>query len=179
MKRLFLYFFTTISILSSGCGENLIFDQQQTLPNGIWSYRDSINFDFSIADTSKIYNLYVSVEHQEDYPYQNIYVMTHTKFPTGERPAQRINIDLATNSGQWLGEKSGKSFTHRVDLQQNAYFNRVGNYTLTLHQFMRQDSLPIRSVRFAIEDAKLSREKVTIKQGERPKNEKQEKYLIR
>ena len=169
-----------VSVLVFGsCGESRLYDKKQAILNETWTYKDTLNFDFEIADTFKIYNLYVDIEHSENYPFQNIYLMTHTKFPSGERPAQRINVDLANSAGSWLGKKSGKNFTHRIDLQENAYFNKAGKYTLTLAQFMRQDSLPISSIRFGVEDTKQTRDKVDVKQGERPKEKAKSKYLIK
>ncbi len=167
------------ALVFASCGENWIYDKKISISNAQWTYKDSLNFDFEIVDTFKIYNLYVEVEHDETYPFQNIYLMTHTKFPDGERPAQRINVDLANTAGSWLGKKNDKNFTHRIDLQENAYFNKAGKYTLTLAQFMRQDSLPISSVRFGIEDTKQTRDKVSVKQGERPKTKPQSKYLVK
>jgi gliding motility-associated lipoprotein GldH len=105
--------------------------------------------------------------------------MTHTKFPNGLRPAQRLNVDLAEKSGQWRGNKSGNTWTHRVDLQEGAYFSQAGKYTLTISQYMREDSLPhLNTMRFAIEATQLSRNQVELKQGDRPKDN-QKKYLIR
>lgn len=173
----YFVFFAVLFFYS--CGENFMYDKTVEIPNHHWTYRDSLIFDFEIADTNKIYNLYLEINHDEAFAYQNIYVMTLTKFPNGMRPSQRLNIDLAEKSGQWKGEKSGKTWTHRVDLQEGAYFSQIGKYTLTLGQFMRQDSLPhINKVRFAIEETKLDKGKVEVKQGERPK-EAQKKYLIR
>lgn len=172
----FILFLLTFIVFAS-CGDGWMYDKKYDISNKTWTYKDTLNFDFEIKDTFKIYNLYLEVTHDEVYPYQNLYLMTKTAFPTGERPSQRINIDLATNDGVWLGKKSGKSFTHRVDLQQNAYYNRPGKYTLTLAQYMRQDSLPIESIRFGIEDTKLTRDKIQIKSGERPKEKKSNNYL--
>jgi gliding motility-associated lipoprotein GldH len=178
MKYSQIMLFFVFALVFASCGENWIYDKKMSISNARWTYQDSLNFDFEIADTFKIYNLYVEVEHDETYPFQNIYLMTHTKFPSGERPAQRINVDLANSAGSWLGKKSGKNFTHRIDLQENAYFNKMGKYTLTLAQFMRQDSLPISSIRFGVEDTKQTRDKVSVKQGERPKVKPQSKYLV-
>jgi gliding motility-associated lipoprotein GldH len=157
--------------------EHFLYDKKCDIANAHWSYSDTLNFDFEIKDTFKIYNLYMEVEHPDNYSFQNLYVMTHTKFPSGERPSQRINVDLAANNGEWLGKKSGTNFTHRIDLQQNAYFNVSGKYQLTLAQFMRVDSLPIKSIRFFVEETKQTRDQIDVKKGDRPAAQK--KYIIR
>ncbi len=168
-----------IAICFAACGENLMYDKKYEIQQQRWAYKDTLNFDFEIKDTMKIYNLYLEIEHGNTYPYQNLYLMTHTKFPSALRPAQQMNVDLAEKSGKWLGKKSGNNWTQRVDLQKDAYFSESGKYTLTLEQFMRRDSLPeINCIRFAVEETKQTREQVEVKKGEKPK-EGQKKYLIK
>ena len=176
----FFYIILLFSLLFTACGgEDFIFDKKYEIQNQRWTYKDTLDFNFEIKDTLKIYNLYLEIEHGDVYPYQNLYMMTHTKFPDGLRPKQQLNVNLAEKSGKWEGKKSGKNWIQRVDLQKDAYFSESGNYTLTLEQFMRRDSLPeIKSVRFAIEATKLSREQVKLKKGEMSK-EGQKKYLIK
>jgi gliding motility-associated lipoprotein GldH len=177
-----ILFFLIISSFAAvtfiACDKDSLLDKKVAISQQGWTYQDSLNFDFNIKDTMKIYNLYLEVEHGELYPYQNLYVMTHTRFPNGIRAAQRINIDLAQKTGKWLGKSSGSTFTHRVDLQEGAYFNEAGQYTLTLAQHMRRDSLAdIKSVRFVIEQTEQTRDKVELKKERKPQ-EQQKKYLI-
>lgn len=170
-------------IFFSSCKEKYSFDKKYDIANQSWKYIDTLNFDFEIKDSMKIYNLYLEVTHGDSYPYQNLYMMTHTKFPNGMRPSQLLNIDLAEKTGKWQGEKSGDNWTQKVDLQKGAFFNQVGKYTLTLSQYMRQDSLPaLKSIRFAIEETKQSRNediKTDKKPSEKSKGniEAQKKYV--
>ena len=179
MFKHFISIFCT-GILLSACSENFFYEKKYTFPGERWTYQDSINFDFTISDTLKIYNLYLEVEHGDAYPYQNLYTMTHTRFPAGQRPAQQLNIDLAEPSGKWQGKKSGGNWIQRVDLQRGAYFSQLGSYTLTLHQYMRSDSLPaLKSIRFAIEQTKDQRD-ANVKEDKKERKgnaEAQRKYL--
>ena len=166
--------------LLSSCSDNYVYQKKHEFPGERWTYQDSINFDFTISDTLKIYNLYLEVEHGDAYPYQNIYTMTHTRFPGGQRPAQQLNIDLAEKSGKWQGKKSGSTWLQRVDLQRGAYFSQLGNYTLTLHQYMRSDSLPaLKSIKFAIEQTENQRDATMkeVKKERKGNAEAQRKYL--
>jgi gliding motility-associated lipoprotein GldH len=174
----FLIINTLIAVGFTACDKDFLLDKKIEISQKGWAYKDTLNFDFDIKDTMKIYNLYLEIEHGELYPYQNLYVMTHTRFPNGIRAAQRINIDLAQKTGKWLGKNSGNTFTHRVDLQEGAYFNEAGNYTLTLAQHMRNDSLAdIKSIRFVMEQTTQTRDKVELKKERKPQ-EKQKKYLV-
>jgi gliding motility-associated lipoprotein GldH len=171
------------AFLLSACSENFIFEKKHVFPNAKWTYQDSVNFDFTILDTLKIYNLYLEIEHGDTYPYQNIYTMTQTLFPEGQRPSQLLNVNLAEQSGKWEGKKSGENWTQRVDLQKGAFFSQSGNYTLTLRQYMRTDSLPdVKSIKFAVEQTSDVRkpEDMQIKKEKKEKKgnaEAQRKYL--
>jgi gliding motility-associated lipoprotein GldH len=168
------------SLVFLACEKDYLVDKKNNIANEKWTYRDSLNFDFEIKDTLKIYNLYLEIEHGESYPFQNLYVMTHTKFPNGIRAAQRLNVDLAEKTGKWQGEKSGNKWTHRVDLQQGAYFSQSGKYCLTLAQFMRHDSLPeLNSVRFIVEETAQNRSETANKKEKAPNKDAQKKYLIK
>lgn len=165
-------------LLLSACGDKYMHDSSKKIDANTWAYKDTLDYAFSIKDTMKIYNLYLEVSHGEAYPFQNLYVMTHTQFPNKMRVAQQLNIDLAEKSGQWRGKKSGGTWTHRVDLQEGAYFSQVGDYSLTLAQHMRKDSLPaLENIRFIVEETPQSRDKVDIKKGQRPQ-ETQKKYIV-
>lgn len=179
LRKTFLPVVCTALLLSS-CSENFIYDKKHQLEGERWTYRDSVDFNFTIADTLKIYNFYLEVEHGDAYPFQNIYTLTHTRFPGGQRPAQLLNIDLAEKSGKWQGKKSGGNWIQRVDLQRGAYFSQMGDYTLTLHQYMRSDSIPsIHSIRFAIEQTDQQRDgkMPEVKKERRGNAEAQRKYL--
>jgi gliding motility-associated lipoprotein GldH len=181
MKLNILIGISLLSLSFFACEKTYLSDKKYEIANQQWAYRDSLNFDFEIKDTMKIYNLYLEIEHGEAYPFQNLYVMTHTKFPSGARPSQRLSIDLAEKSGKWQGKQSGKNWSQRVDLQQGAFFSESGKYCLTLAQFMRQDSLPeVKSVRFIVEETAQNRgQQIETRKEKQTSKEAQKKYLIK
>ena len=139
--------------LFTGCGPDLIFDQTHIVQNEKWAYSDSATFEVPIPDTGSVYNLYLDIEHSTDYPFQNLYLMIHTTFPSGKRLDQRLSVDLLTKSGLLLGDCSGNECDLRVRLQEGAYFNESGNYRFAIEQFTRRDSLQgIRGLSLRIED---------------------------
>ncbi len=143
MKNIiFATFGFAIVLLLTACGkEKTIFEKEYPIQNSAWTYADTLNFAFDIADTTALYDIVVHIKHRADYGFQNLYTRIHTKFPTGERRTQTLNFDLADNTGQWNGKKSGSSRDFEVKIQQNAFFNQVGQHVITLEQLMRKESL--------------------------------------
>jgi gliding motility-associated lipoprotein GldH len=148
---LLLIFCTTLSFL--GCKEDFYFESNKVITSDQWSYQDSLDFTFSIADTSMVYNLYLDVNHSMEYPFQNIYLQVATQFPSGKRLKERLPIDFADKTGIWYGNCDSEWCNLRVNLQQGAFFNAIGDHTITLEQFMRVNPLPgIRRLSIKLED---------------------------
>ncbi len=142
----FPFFFTS-------CGSEYAYDRTYELEGQAWAYEDTLTYTFAILDTLAIYNLYLEVEHSTDYNYQNLYTQIHTTFPSGERLTELLSLELADKSGFWLGDCGSDYCTLRVPIQQGAYFNQAGSYTITVEQYMRVNPVEgVRSIRFFLED---------------------------
>ena len=154
--------------------EKVLFEKEYAWKDAQWHNSDTLNFDFNIADTMALYDLVLTVKHRTDYSFQNIYTQISTKFPSGERPKQLINVDLADNTGKWNGEGSGKTRTYDIDIQQNAFFNQSGKYTITLEQFMRTEALAgVESVALRVVDKEAKRDLEKEKNGHKHGHKKE------
>jgi gliding motility-associated lipoprotein GldH len=149
-----------IACLSTACKkEKVLFEKEYPFPTAQWQHRDTLNFAFDIADTMALYDIFLTVKHRTDYAFQNIYTQISTQFPTGQRPQQLVNVDLADNTGAWNGTGAGKMRTYNVDIQQNAFFNQSGKYVITLEQFMRTETLAgIESISLRLVDKQAKRD---------------------
>jgi gliding motility-associated lipoprotein GldH len=163
--RSYLYYFlpgfALLTVFLTSCdSRDIIFEKKVELKDKRWTYADSLQYTFPIKDTTKIYSIYLQVAHEQVYPFQNIYLMLHTQFPSGKRIDNRINIDLAEPTGKWNGDCSGDVCELEIPIQEGAYFNETGNYTLTVEQYLRQDTLVgISAVKVMLEDTGKKRGK--------------------
>ncbi len=147
-----------LGILVFSCGKNYQYQKSYDLEGEQWTYADSLSFSFDIQDTTKIYNLYLQLEHSTDYDYQNLYTYIHTQFPSGDRLDEKLSLQLANKAGYWEGKCGKKHCKLTIPIQENAYFNQLGTHSLILEQYMRMDSLPgIKSIAFMLEDTKVKR----------------------
>ncbi len=156
LRRKILIFI--LPLLLFGCGKDLEYQKTYQIPDNAWSYQDSLNFNFNIEDTTRIYNLFLEIEHQNTYSYQNLYTSIHTRFPGGERLTETLSLELADKAGNWMGKCSGVSCKLRIPIQQNAFFNASGDYEITLEQYMRKNPIEgIKSISFLLEKTKNTR----------------------
>jgi gliding motility-associated lipoprotein GldH len=142
MSSIFSHFGLFFSLLLfTACGDRPVFESTKQFEQGIWMYRDTVNFDFNIADTSARYDLGLVLQHAVNYPNQNIYVRLKTKFPDGRRVTDVQSFDFFDQQGKALGKCSGNGCSLESELQKNTKFRQAGNYVLTVEQWMRRDSL--------------------------------------
>ena len=122
------------------CGPDLVYEARQEMP-GVWTYADTVAFDYEIADTTRAYDLSLGVEHSTAFATENLYAKFVTRYPNGEVQEESVSLALADAFGNWLGDCAGDRCELKVPLQDSARFPAPGRYGLTLRQYMRQDSV--------------------------------------
>ena len=158
MHKQIIPFLLLVGIMLQSCGKDYAYQKEYDIPQMTWDYMDTLNFNFEIEDTLTLYNLYLQIEHVEDYAYQNLYTKISTKFPEGELLEEVLSLELADKVGNWEGQCSGEVCKLTIPIQENAYFNTNGEYQITIEQFMRKSPLVgIRKIGFILEKTAKSK----------------------
>ena len=126
-------------LLIYACSESHFYSEGKIIANAEWSYSDTLTYQVDIVDTTARYDIGLDVEHSTEFEFQNLYIRIHTRFPDGETVSQTLPIDFADHTGLWYGDCSGRHCKLRVQLQQNARFDRIGQHTFEFIQYMRED----------------------------------------
>ena len=126
--------------LLTACGPEVVYESRHDMP-GAWSYADSADFRYAIADTSAAYDLTLTLEHTDAFATQNLYARFVTTYPSGGREVQDVSLELADRFGNWLGECSGEACELTIPLQDGARYPELGEYGLTLLQHGRTERL--------------------------------------
>jgi gliding motility-associated lipoprotein GldH len=130
-----------VAIMLTSCGDQYIFEAETDIPNAQWSYRDTLDFKIPVADTAQLYNLYIRFTHADTFPNQNIYLKLYTRFPDGKRVTRIRSFDLFDMQGTPQGKCSGGQCQTQILLQDNLYFNQLGEHLITLEQYSRSSPL--------------------------------------
>ena len=139
MRYLILLF--TSGLLLTSCGPDVVYDQAQATDAGGWTYADSLTFEFIITDTTRRYDMVLSLDHATDFPTQNLYVELATEFPDGRRTVQPVSLELANNYGEWFGDCGVERCDFSVAIQPAARFDEVGAHRLVVKQYSRDERL--------------------------------------
>lgn len=146
-------FVIAIALGFASCGPNYVYEHTLDCPEEGWSFQDSLEAVFEVADSNTIYNLHLILDHSTSFSYQNFYTRVHTTFPNGERLTEQLSLELAGKGGVWLGDCGSDACELDIPIQQGVFFNQIGKYHISIEQFSRQDPLKgIRSISFALED---------------------------
>lgn len=135
----FLLFIIVISSLA--CGDVPVYEETQIIPNGIWSYDESREFNFTIDDATAKYNLFLDIDHSINFPFENLYLKVSTSFPDNTSVTDTLSVEMMDATSRWAGKCGGEDCDLRVFLQENTKFKESGNYTLNFEQFTRESSL--------------------------------------
>ncbi len=133
------YFIFACIILSS-CGPAAYFSQSITIPETGWTYDNGLSVNFDIPDTTGVYDLYLTLDHSEDYKNENLYVKIVTIFPDKDTINDIVSIQLIDDDGFWLG-KGSSTLTQQTLLQTDFKFLDKGSYTIEIEQHSREAQL--------------------------------------
>jgi len=157
-KIFFILLFASSMFIS--CDKNRVYEKNKEIKDYIWDSKNKASFTFEIADTTKLYNIYINVRHADFYQFSNIWLITYTTFPDGNKIEKRVEIPLANEEGKWRGEGMGDIWDCSYLIQQGAHYSIPGKYIIELEQNMRKDPLPaIMAIGIRVDNTQISRSK--------------------
>jgi gliding motility-associated lipoprotein GldH len=153
LKRV-LTFIILLTLLS--CSRSHVYEKYEPVKQNEWKYNEAISFPVEIKDDNKLYNIYVSVRHGEEYPFSNLWVQLLVKKPGNIEENKRFSLSLAEQDGRWFGTRLGSIYDISPFLVLKNYpVPKKGLYNFILRHAMRQDIVPgIMDVGIRVEEAK-------------------------
>ena len=137
-----------LTLWLTACTKIDVFEKNTTIPAHQWQYSLQPVFDFTISDTSSLYNLYVVLRHTDAYRYNNIWLNIGSQSPTDTVRYQRFELQLGTDANGWEG-------TGMDDIWGPFKFSIKGDYKFSVAQMMRENPLAeIMSVGIRVEKIK-------------------------
>ena len=139
MRYLSSVFILAVFLLS--CSPESFFDQELAVDPDTWEYNQSHDFEMTILDTTKIYDMHLTLSHGESYAYENLYLKIITEFPTIEHREESLNIQMADKAGNWIGNCKSGNCKLKVYLLENFRFPEEGDYNFSFEQYTRDSVL--------------------------------------
>ena len=141
---LIIFFFSLLFVVFfSSCDNKRIFEQDQELPEAVWSSKNILKFEVDIKDPSTPANFYINVRNSDGYPYGNLFLLIKTIFPNGKQSNDTLECVLADEKGKWLGNGLGDIYDNQIPFKRNVRFPLAGKYMFEIQHGMRTDSIPL------------------------------------
>lgn len=134
------------------CGNSEIYNDVVEFPNSQMEWNKNANFEFTLNGEDQLMS-YLHIQHNNEYPYQNVYFFSEVKYPDGNIKQDTLQYMLAKPSGEWLG--SGMGASKQMYLHYPINLNQKGVYSVSILQAMREDTLVgIEKLAFSIQQNK-------------------------
>ncbi len=136
------YIVLLTSYIAVSCTTVDLYEKNVSIPGHSWKSSFKPSYTFTIKDSTRPYQVFLVLRHNEKYNFNNIYLNLYAQAPGGDT-AIRIpqqDIALANNEGGWDATGMDDIYEHRVKLGAPQTL-KAGTYTFTLEQIMREDPL--------------------------------------
>lgn len=137
LKRTLIIVLLTIGL--SACKDRVIIDVFEDLPAEGWMYEDSVALEFEITDTTHYYQMFVNLQINANYGWENFFTKMTLISPSGESTSSSVELILAEKSGKWKGSGLGDIITFQEAIQKRKTFTESGTYQVIFEQNMREE----------------------------------------
>jgi gliding motility-associated lipoprotein GldH len=137
LKKISLYFIVITALFFVSCDKERVFDKYKSI-NGSWKKNDTIKFTFEEKDTIKPYNLFINIRNNNDYPFNNLFLIVSLKQPDNKVKKDTLEYLMANPDGSLMGEGFSDLKESKLWYQENFIFKKAGAYEITIQQAVRE-----------------------------------------
>lgn len=135
LKNSLLFVFAAILLVS--CDKKRVFDQYKSV--GKEWHKDSIaSFTYNNQDTTKAYNLFVNLRSNNDFPFNNIFLIVAMEAPGGLTKVDTLEYQMANPDGTLLGDGFSDVKESKLYFKEKYKFKSIGDYKIGIMQALRQ-----------------------------------------
>jgi gliding motility-associated lipoprotein GldH len=136
------------------CKKAPVYSDTHVFSDGIWGSGEMPEFQFDMQDSIGLYNMSFVLRLNDEYDYQNMWVLMHTVKPTGASSTDTINLQVIDPKGKWLGKKSGSSYTFTGVFAYKHRFEDIGKHIIRMeHAVMNPDLRGVLDMTLMVEHA--------------------------
>ena len=125
-------------ILIVACDDKRVFDEYKSVGN-TWNKDSIVSFDLPKLETNKQYNLYLNVRNNDNYPFNNLFLLVSLENPDGLVKVDTLEYAMANPDGTLLGEGFSDTKESKLFYKENLKFDKIGQYKVHIQQAVRQN----------------------------------------
>ena len=134
IKNSLLLFF--VAVLFFSCDKKRVFDEYKSVGSA-WNKDSIVNFDLPDLDSIKRYDLFVNLRANNDYKYNNLFLIVSLESPNGYTKVDTLEYKMADTDGTLLGNGFTEIKESKLYYKENVRFR--GSYKVHIKQAVREN----------------------------------------
>lgn len=135
IKNSLLFILVTLIFIS--CDKKRVFDEYKSVGN-TWHKDSIITFKLPKFEVSKKYNLFVNVRDNNDYPFDNLFVIVSLEQPNKKVIVDTLEYKMSNPDGTLMGDGFSDIKESKLFYKDNFDFKLKGDYKVHIQQAVRQ-----------------------------------------
>lgn len=123
------------AILLFSCDKKRVFDEYKSVGSA-WHKDSIITFDLPILDSTKRYNAFVNIRDNNNYPFNNLFLIVSMEMPNGFTKVDTLEYQMAEPDGTLLGNGFSDIKESKLYYKEDVKFR--GKYKVHIKQAVRQ-----------------------------------------
>lgn len=134
LKNSLLFFVAAMMLIS--CDKTRVFDEYKSVGKA-WHKDSIVSFDLPKIDTTKYYNLYLNIRDNDNYPFNNLFVIVSLEHPGGLTKVDTLEYQMANADGSLLGDGFTDVKESKLYYKERMKF-KSGIYKVNIRQATRK-----------------------------------------
>ena len=131
--KLLLFF---VAFLLCSCDDKRFFDEYKSVENS-WHKDSIVTFDVANFDKSKKYDLFINLRDNNDYQYNNIFLIVSLLQPNKQIKVDTLEYEMTNPDGSLLGNGFSDVKENKLVYKLDESFVIKGSYKIKIQQAMR------------------------------------------
>ena len=123
--------------LTASCDKKRVFDDYKAI-KGTWNKDSIVSFQFEQNDTVTPYNMFLNIRNNNDYPFNNIFLIVNMQQPNGVTITDTLEYMMANPDGSLLGKGFSDVKESKLWYKEKERFPKPGNYKVSIQQAVRK-----------------------------------------
>ncbi|KQW96156.1 gliding motility lipoprotein GldH [Flavobacterium sp. Root420] len=123
------------AIFLFSCDKKRVFDEYKSVGSA-WHKDSVVTFDLPVLDSTKKYNLFVNLRDNNDYPFNNLFLIVALEMPNGFTKVDTLEYQMANPDGTLLGNGFTDIKESKLYYKEGVKFR--GKYKVHIKQAVRQ-----------------------------------------
>jgi gliding motility-associated lipoprotein GldH len=119
------------------CDDRSVFDQYKSVGNA-WHKDSIVTFELPQLDSKKLYNLFINVRDNDDYPFNNLFLIVSLEQPNKQVKVDTLEYQMTNPDGTLLGDGFSDIKESKLFYKDKENFTQKGVYKIHIKHATRQ-----------------------------------------